>query len=177
MKPGFFGKPVMIVWGGGFFVSLILTIAAGGSFGSCVIRLLLNALLLSVFMAAVILIWNRFLKEGAPGISNSTQNDEEDEIVLESDSNRDYTEKGDNVLSGTDSVKDPGALFSDYQYRNETKEADLRHMDNKNPYQMSDALLRKFKEEEEDSIAKFKAAFQSPEEIAKAVRTEMHKDG
>ena len=32
-------------------------------------------------------------------------------------------------------------------------------------------------EEEEDSIAKFKAAFQSPEEIAKAVRTEMHKDG
>ena len=42
---------------------------------------------------------------------------------------------------------------------------------------MSDALLRKFKAEEKDSIAKFKAAIKSPEEIAKAVRKERHKDG
>ena len=97
----------------------------------------------------------------------------EDEIILESEDNSGYNKKE------TESFNkfSPGDAFSAYKYREDEEGSNLNYKDSQNPYQMSDALLRKFKAEEEDSIAKFKAAFQSPEEIAKAVRTEMHKDG
>ena len=121
--------------------------------------------------------WNRFLSETSKTDPGEPGNDEEDEILLESDPDRLYTEterfgdSGDPVANGTS-----GDLFSNYKYKTDSDTGNLRHLDSRNPYEMSDSLLRKFKSEEEDSLAKFKAAFQSPEEIAKAVRTELHKD-
>ena len=177
MKLNFISKSIWILWIGGFLILFLLTVVSGGTFSGVVFRLLLNAVLLFAVIAAVKSIWTRFLKDSPSDTLHETphteENEPEDEIILESEDNSGYNKKE------TESFNkfSPGDAFSAYKYREDEEGSNLNYKDSQNPYQMSDALLRKFKAEEEDSIAKFKAAFQSPEEIAKAVRTEMHKDG
>ena len=195
MKRNFLSGPVIGLWGAGVLFSVLLILVTGGTVGSILLRLFLNILLATLFVGGGWFLWNRFLSETSKTDPGEPGNDEEDEILLESDPDRLYTEterfgdSGDPVANGTsgDPVAngtsgDPvangtsGDLFSYYKYKTDSDTGNLRHLDSRNPYEMSDSLLRKFKSEEEDSLAKFKAAFQSPEEIAKAVRTELHKD-
>lgn len=176
MKRDFLSKPIVWIWGAGFLFSFFLILISGGSAGSVFFRLVTNALLITLFVFTGNFIWKRFLLNEAPVPPSETEeNHEEDEIILESDSNRGYTE---NTGEKTDALegKKTGDVFSDYRYSAPSDPEEIRHLDNQNPYQMSDSLLRKLKAEEEDSVAKFKAAFQSPEDIAKAIRTELHKD-
>lgn len=174
MKRNFLSGPVIGVWGAGILFSLLLILISGGTIGSIILRLFLNILLVTFFAGSGWFLWKRFLTERIPTEQERQENDEEDEILLESDPDRLYTEKEHSDVSNTNG--ETGDLFSNYKYKSDSETENIRHLDSRNPYEMSDSLLRKFKTEEEDSLAKFKAAFQSPEEIAKAVRTELHKD-
>lgn len=178
MKAKRLSKPVIGLWGAGVLFSLLLIIITGGSAGSIFLRFFLNVALVTAFVVTGWFLWNRFLTETDGREAHFGENDEEDEILLESDPDRLYTEMGSSDKAETASHADvsKGDAFSNYRYNNESGADDLRHLDSRNPYEMSDSLLRKLKSEEEDSLAKFKAAFQSPEEIAKAVRTQLHKD-
>lgn len=177
MKRNFLSGPVIGFWGGGVLFSLLLILISGGSAGSIFSRLFLNILLVTLFVGCGWILWTRFLKETVSEQTSKPDNDEEDEILLESEPNQLYTEtERSDISDGPVANGKTGDLFSKYKYDSDSEAESLRHLDSRNPYEMSDSLLRKFKTEEEDSLAKFKAAFQSPEEIAKAVRTELHKD-
>ncbi|MDY3938823.1 MAG: hypothetical protein SOZ27_00890 [Spirochaetia bacterium] len=179
MKAKLLSKPVIGLWGAGILFSLLLIVITGGSAGSVFFRIFLNIVLITLFVVIGWYLWNRFLSETDTSKPRQEENDDEDEILLESDPNRLYTETGFSDKTVTESSNanlSKGDAFSNYRYGTETESDGLRHLDSRNPYEMSDSLLRKLKSEEEDSLAKFKAAFQSPEEIAKAVRTQLHKD-
>lgn len=174
MKRNWISKPVLAFWGGGILFSLAVILISGGSVGSFFLRLFVNTLLVTLFVGIGWFLWKQFLAEKKTAETpEKSENEEEDEIVLESVPEREYTENG---RSGENGSAKAGDRFADYQYKSDVDTKEIHHLDSRNPYEMSDSLLRKFKTEEEDSLAKFKADFQSPEEIAKAIRTQLHRD-
>lgn len=173
MDQRFFSKTFWSLWIVGVLFSFVLIVVTGGSVGSIILRLFINVILVTVFVCGGRFLWVHFLDTDSLGDGIvGEENLEEDEIILENDSNQMYN-NGEGIKNSDGSSK-ASDLFSSYQFH--TEGDNLNHLDSKNPYQMSDSLLRKFKADEEDSVAKFKATFQSPEEIAKAIRTELHKD-